>query len=137
MKKFVSWMLIAMLVLSFTACGAAGPNPKKEPADLKGTWMTTSEDMAQYAEIDDTTITIWWYNADEKTKALYWAGNYNAPTEPGSFKWTSLNDRTQTDLALLASLDDEKVFTYSDGVLSYASSLMGVSKTIELKKVEG
>jgi len=37
-------------------------------------------------------------------------------------------------MALLASSDDTKEFTYKDGVISYEASAMGTTKKVELTK---
>lgn len=65
----------------------------------------------------------------------YWAGSFDAPTtadEP--YTWESENDKDQTDMAILASGDDTKTFTYQDGVISYEVSAMGVTQTVKLEK---
>lgn len=37
-------------------------------------------------------------------------------------------------MAILASSDDTKVFTFQDGVISYDVSAMGVTQTVNLEK---
>ena len=40
--------------------------------------------------------------------------------------------KEKTGMALLASSDDTKEFTYKDGVISYEASAMGTTKKVEL-----
>ena len=80
-------------------------------------------------------IEINWVSDGGNTKSLYWAGTYVAPTEPtNDYAWTSENDKEKTGMALLASSDDTKEFTYKDGVISYEASAMGTTKKVELTK---
>lgn len=67
--------------------------------------------------------------------AIYWVGSYDAPTtDVNQYKWTSNNDHEQTETSILASTDDTKEFSYNNGIISFAASMQGVSKTFELKK---
>ena len=73
--------------------------------------------------------------ADDGTRSLYWAGTFTAPTtadEP--YVWTSNNDTTQTSVALLASSDATKDFTYENGAISYEVTMMGTTATMQLEK---
>ena len=73
---------------------------------------------------------------EDDTKALYWAGTFVAPeTADEPYTWDSENDKEKTDMALLASGDDTKTFTYENGQLSYDASMMGVTQTVKLEKV--
>lgn len=109
-----------------------------EPLNLTGEWKQTnsnSADSYQAATITDSTITIDWVNEADAGSALYWAGTYEPPTEDTTqHTWDSVNDKTQTDTALMASGDDTKTFTYSDGVLSYELTAMGVTMTVEMER---
>lgn len=144
---------IALLGLLLTGCavqtGTASPStggssesqPAKAPAEplnLTGQWKQTnsnSADSYQAATITDDTITIDWVNEKDASKALYWAGTFEPPTEDTTqYTWDSVNDKTQTDTALMASGDDTKTFTYSDGVLSYVLTAMGVTMTVEMER---
>jgi hypothetical protein len=107
-----------------------------EPLDLAGEWKQTNgaEDSYQSATITADTITVNWVNAAESTTALYWAGTYVAPLDDStSYTWDSDNDTAQTDTAILASGDPTKTFTFTDGVLSYDVTAMGVTKTVTLE----
>ena len=71
----------------------------------------------------------------DDTKSLYWAGSFDTPTTAGkTYSWTSKNDKTQTENAMLASGDDTKVFKYDNGVLSYEASALGSTTTIKLER---
>lgn len=143
MKKLLYIALSAVLVLGMlTACGAPKQgNPETNPAtppDLVGEWKQTNsnaDDAWQAATIAGDTIEVYWVSDNGDTKALYWAGSFDAPTtadEP--YTWESENDKDQTDMAILASGDDTKTFTYQDGVISYEVSAMGVTQTVKLEK---
>ena len=137
MKKALSLFLCAILLLSLTACG--GKN-SKEPADLTGQWQqsnSSSKDSYMTATISGDTIEIYWTSETDDSKSLYWAGTFTAPTtadEP--YVWTSENDHSKTDTALLASMDDTKEFTYQKGVISYSASALGTTTTVKLEKVK-
>ena len=93
------------------------------------------EDAWQAATIAGDAIEVYWVSDNGDTKALYWAGSFDAPTtadEP--YTWESENDKDQTDMAILASGDDTKTFTYQGGVISYEVSAMGVTQTVKLEK---
>lgn len=111
---------------------------KKEIPDLTGEWKqenSNDSDSYQAATISNDTIEIYWISDNGDTKALYWAGSFTAPTtadEP--YSWTSKNDHSKTEGAMLASNDDTKDMKYENGIISYEASAMGVTKTIKLKK---
>ena len=141
-KKCIGIMSATLLVSMLAACGGSTENAAKQepptPPDLTGEGKQTnsnSEDAWQSAEIAGDTIEVYWVSDNGETKALYWAGTYTAPTtadEP--YTWQSQNDKDKTGTALLASGDDEKKFSYADGVLSYEVSAMGVTQTVKLEK---
>ena len=141
-KKCIGIMSATLLVSMLAACGGSTENAAKQepptPPDLTGEWKQTnsnSEDAWQSAEIAGDTIEVYWVSDNGEAKALYWAGTYTAPTtadEP--YTWQSQNDKDKTGTALLASGDDEKKFSYADGVLSYEVSAMGVTQTVKLEK---
>ncbi|WP_200826214.1 hypothetical protein [Microbacterium timonense] len=127
-----------------TSSGTGGPTESQpieapaEPLDLTGEWKQTnsnSADSYQAATITDSTITVDWVNEQDSARALYWAGTFEPPTEDTThYEWDSVNDKAQTDTALMASGDDTKTFTYSDGVLSYELTAMGVTMTVEMER---
>lgn len=146
MKKLaIISFCVALLITIFTGCsstptstGNGGNTIKKPIPDLKGEWKqenSKSADSYQAATISGDTIAIYWVSNNGDTKSLYWAGSFVAPTtadEP--YSWTSKNDHSKTESALLASSDDTKTMTYQNGVLSYEASAMGTTTTVKLKK---
>ncbi len=141
MKKILIALGCVMLSISMTGCGSNDAAPaekevKKEPTDLTGTWKSEeSEGTYQEAVINDGTIEINWINDAEQTKALYWIGSYEAPTEAvDTYSWTSAGDIETMASALLASQDETKDFKYENGKITYEVSAMGVTKTVELSK---
>ena len=143
MKKLLYIALSAGLMLGMlTACGEPKQDePETDPAtppDLVGEWKQTNsdaEDAWQAATISGDATEVYWVSDNRDTKALYWAGSFDAPTtadEP--YTWESENDKDQTDMAILASGDDTKTFTYQGGVISYEVSAMGVTQTVKLEK---
>ena len=150
MKKLLSLALIGTLALSLTACGSGSSKDnsssngktvtkkeeKKEPLDLMGTWQCDPVDGTYLkATISNDVIEIDWIFVEENKSAIYWVGSYDAPTtDTNEYSWVSNNDHEQTETSILASTDDTKEFTYNNGVISFAASMQGVSKTFELKK---
>lgn len=149
MKKAIIMLACLIVVVTLTGCseknttksGEANNSSNEtktvEPLNLYGEWkQTNSESDEDYQEAtisEDGTITINWVTED--TKSLYWAGSFEAPTnETKSYSWTSNNDTSKTDGAMLASSDATKDFKYENGVLSYEASAMGVTKTIKMEK---
>ena len=132
---------------ALTGCGSSSGSgnsgsstaaePAKEaPADLTGMWKskTTDQDAYQEATINADSIEINWVSDGGDTKALYWAGTYEPPTEAGDFTWDSLNDTEKTSASIMASPDPTKTFTYKDDVISYEVSALGVTKTLHLER---
>lgn len=134
MKKAIAAIIaLALCGCALTACSGKGEEKGTVP-DLTGSWIeTTDSDAKMSAEITSGTIEVYW-SADE-TRALYWSGTYAAPTEAGTYTWSSVNNHDKTDSALLASGDDTKDFTYnSDGEITFDVTAMGVTKTVHLAK---
>lgn len=133
-KRTLCAIFAALMALSLTACGG---NTASQPPDLTGSWTqinSNSEDSYQTAVITGDTIEINWTNAESDTNSLYWAGSFVAPTttdEP--YTWDSVNDKSKTSSALLASGDDAKTFTYEDGNISYSVSALGSTQTVKLE----
>ena len=162
MKKIVVFALCAMFAFALAGCASGSPEPSSaepaasvssesssaapepqkpaEPLDLTGTWIATnsaSEDSGMEAVIEGETITVYWTNAAEQTKSLYWAGTYVAPTEATeSYSWDSTNDTEQTENALLASSDATKTFMHKNGVLSCDVTALGTTKTVTMERTE-
>ena len=115
-----------------TADGAASSAEASEN-DLTGDWVASNDTFNMSATITDDVITVYWESTD--SKSLYWAGSFIAP-ENGEdpYTWTSENDHSQTDRALLASSSDTKDFTFEKGELSFEASAMGTTSTVRMKK---
>ena len=129
MKKLV--ILIAMVAVFIVGCGSN--QGAKEPVSLPGEWKASNNTFDMSATITDDSITIYWENGD--SKSLYWAGTFKVP-ENGEdpYRWISENDHDQTGMALLASSDDTKEFTYENGELRFEASAMGTTSTVKMKK---
>lgn len=102
MKKLLYITLSAVLMLGMlTACGEPKQDaPETDPAtppDLVGEWKQTNsntDDTWQSATIRGDTIEVYWVSDGGDTKALYWAGTFDAPTtadEP--YTWESVNNK--------------------------------------------
>ena len=146
-KKLISILLFIPLAISLVACGNSkdgekstndipAEEVKKEPTDLTGTWTQVDHGEAyQQAVIADGTIEIDWISEEDGINAVYWFGSYNAPTEyVDEYTWVSDRDKEATDMALFASTDDTKEFTYSKDRISYSASAMGTTTTVVLEK---
>lgn len=146
-KKIVALILSAALALSLAACGENGggsgqtqsPTPDPIP-DLSGEWKQVggnSDDTYHGIYISGDTIEIYWVTESDGTTALYWAGSFKAPTDSTEpYKWVSENDHSKTGMALLASGDDTKEFTYENGQISYSAAAFGVTTTVKAEKAE-
>lgn len=130
-NKLATLLVVVLTMLLFTACGG-----EKEIPDLSGTWKSPNNDGSyQEAVITENTIEINWVTDNGNTKSIYWIGTYTAPTEAtDTYEWTSVRDKEKTDSALLASTDDSKTFSYSNGKLSYSVSALGTTTTLELTR---
>ena len=135
MKKAIAAIIALVLCgCTLTACSGKGEEKGTVP-DLTGSWIETNtdSDAKMSAEITADTIEVYWSSDD--TSAIYWSDTYVAPTEAGTYTWSSVNDHDKTDSALLASGDDTKDFTYnSDGEITFDVTAMGVTKTVHLAK---
>lgn len=135
MKKAIAAIIALVLCgCTLTACSGKGEE-KGTVSDLTGSWIETNtdSDAKMSAEITSDTIEVYWSSDD--TSAIYWSGTYVAPTEAGTYTWSSVNDHDKTDSALLASGDDTKDFTYnSNGEITFDVTAMGVTKTVHLAK---
>lgn len=145
LKKNMSKLLIALAVAALAFClvgcsgGQSQPEAKAEPANLEGSWETgDGQAYNQTAEISGDTITVKWNSDDGKTTSLYWAGSYVAPTEAGSFEWTSVGDTEQNSKGMMSSTDEEKEFKYNadNDTISYKVSMMQTDSELELHRVE-
>lgn len=117
---------------------APAPAAPAAPLSLEGGWRQVNSDDPerwQTATITTDTITVDWVSEGGDTRALYWAGSFAAPTDASeSYSWSSSNDTSQTESALLASSAPTKEFAYDGGLLSYEVTVMGVTAKIELAR---
>lgn len=136
----VDWdQATATVVLSSQGQEAAPPASAVAGAlDLTGNWtQTNSKSTTDYQAmvISGNTMEIYWVSEDEGTRSLYWAGTFTPPTMGGdTYSWISTNDHSKTDMALLASSDDTKAFTYRGGEISYSASAFGSSMTVRMTR---
>lgn len=144
MKKItIISLCVALLITIFTGCSAKtvssdNGGAEKQIPNLTGEWKqenSKSDDTYQDATIIGDTIEIYWVSDNGDTKSLYWAGTFVTPiTTDEPYSWTSENDHSKTESAMLASSDDAKIMTYQNNVLSYEVSAMGTTTTVKLKK---
>lgn len=155
MKKVLTTIVIVLtLVLTIAGCAKSASDnankdaskneswvqsdTKKAPADLTGNWKQkngNSSDTYLAAVISVDTIDVYWISDEGDTQSLYWSGTFTAPTttdEP--YVWTSNNDHSKTENAILASNADTKEFTYQDGTISFSASAMGQTTTVKMEK---
>lgn len=141
-RKIIAAVLMAVLAcVAFVGCGNSNTTSSTtpvEPLDLTGNWEEKDKgESYQAGYIKDGEIVIYWVSDGGDTKSLYWAGSYEAPmdnTEP--YTWDSVNDKEQTGLALLASGDDTKTFTYENGELTYSASALGTTKKMHFVRTD-
>ena len=143
---FMCGVLSLSLLLSLSACGGgntASSNGgssdsavEEAPLDLTGSWAQKGKEGSesfQACYINDDTIEVFWITDNGDSHMLYWAGTYDAPTSSeDAYSWSSVNDKTKTDSALMASGDDTKTFDYKKGEISYEVSMMGETGTVTL-----
>lgn len=105
-----------------------------EPTVLTGNWEEKDKGDTYHAGyISGDTIEIFWMSDGGNSASLYWSGSYISPTEPNnSYSWDSVNNKEKTNYALLASGDETKTFTYSDGKLTYEASALGATRKVTL-----
>lgn len=127
-------ILIAGVVL---IAGLSGSDSKTEStaapvSTLIGNWEVEDKgDTYQAGYITADTIEIFWMSDGDAS--LYWSGSFDNPAElTDGYSWDSVNNKDKTDVALLASGDDTKTFTYSGGKITYEASAFGTTKTMTL-----
>lgn len=135
-KTIIAIAIAAVVSFSLVGCGASGSVDSATAVDLTGEWEqsnSSANGSVQVATIAADTISISWLA--DGAKSLYWAGTVETPPDgSGEFSWESENDTSQTDKALLASSDPTKTFTYSNGLIKYEATALGVTWTVELKQ---
>ncbi len=140
MKRKIMMVILSLtLVMSLAACGSSeesssGAAEEEETLDLTGVWQSEVTDGAYMeATISGETITVNWMDEEDETSALYWIGTYIPPTEStDEYDWESQGDVDQMSTALLASSDETKEFSYSNGDLSFPVSALGTTTTMHM-----
>lgn len=144
LKRLAALMMALGLLVSLAACGGAPAGSEQAtPPDLTGVWQqinSNNEEFYQKAQIQGDVIEIYWVDTSmgTETLSLYWSGTFTPPeTGDKTYTWESQRDKDKTDMAILASTDDTKTFTYSKNQISYEVSVDGETATIKLEKLEG
>lgn len=148
MKKLLILILSALLLI-----GCSKPAETEQPTpdttsesqseaaaeetvvDLHGSWIQEgyeAKESYMTASITDDVIEIYWCMDGGDTVALYWSGSFVESDNNDDYTWDSVNDKEKTGMSLMASGDDTKTFSYSDGKISYSQSALGVTTTIYL-----
>lgn len=138
MKKAISALFLALCIV-LTGCSEKEVMEPDTPLDLTGSWKqqnSGSEDEYQIATIDENTITIYWYDASEESRSLYWSGTFDVPEGEKEFEIVSQKYAEITDKSLLSSLDDTKRFAYKDGEVVYETSVKGTTSTVRLQRTD-
>lgn len=141
-KKIIAAVLMATLAcIMLVGCGGSkttSSSSPAEPLDLTGNWEEKDKgDSYQAGYIKDGEIVIYWVSDGGDTKSLYWAGSYVAPTNGAEpYTWDSENDKEKTGLALLASGDETKTFTYENGEITYSASALGTTKKMHFVRTD-
>ena len=106
------------------------------PPDLIGEWREAGDSDSYHGiYINGNTIEIYFVSDGGRSRTLYWAGSFEAPSDGAEpYTWVSRNDASRTSAALLASGDNTKEFTYLNGKLSYSATVLGVTTTIHAEK---
>jgi len=85
------------------------------------------------ATVTNGVLSIMW--VDDSMRGLYWEGTVPATVMAGDI-FVSEADVEALRVSIVGSLDETKEFTYADNRLSYDLSIMGVTQTLYLEKVE-
>ncbi|AOZ96219.1 zinc ribbon domain-containing protein [Butyrivibrio hungatei] len=100
--------------------------PQKDIWDLTGSWCedSVSEGLSGMAAfISDSEITVFWVSDNSYIRTPFWIGTYETEVNSDSFSWTSYRNENESKKCPYHSQDDEKVFNYNNGVLTFSSSL--------------
>jgi hypothetical protein len=137
MKKIIA-LLLCCICIVLSGCSVEFKGPRKSISDFNGVWRqvnSTSEDMYQEAVIDGDTITIHWVYNEGDTRAIYWDGSFDRPTEyVKEYSWTS--HAYEGTFGILLSQDETKAFKYEDGQITYMMQIYGTTTTVRLERVD-
>lgn len=134
-------LVAASIALAFTlfhgTSSATTVDPTVGPVDLSGDWHQSKSGIpgaVMDAHISDGKIRID-VTMSGSTNGLYWLGTFDTgPVIVSTFQDTSVGDTAAMANSMFASQDSSKVFTYTNGVLSFPYSIMGVSTTVEMTR---
>lgn len=114
--------------------GVTAPSTPWSTADLVGNWAAYSDgSLAFSATVENESILINWDSGDGTT-AQYWKGTFTVPSGTDATKIIVSFADQSNNLALLASTDSQKTFTVTRNTIQYQASMLGVTKTFELRR---
>lgn len=120
-------MVLLVAVGALAACGSAGGNSSApQQRDYVGSWNADGFE----ATITNDQIVIDMVGGD--SRGLYWKGTFPQPSDVSST--TSVADKEALDASLLGSGDSTKVFTFHGDQIDFQASMLGVTRTVHLKK---
>jgi hypothetical protein len=123
-------LLIAGIAITIISSNGAASAPKAE--SYTGIWTSVDKHFDLEATVTATDITIFWN--ENGTRSLYWKGSFTNQDPKDNTTIQSKGDIVAMAGSLMASMDDNKLFTYQDGYLTFPLSIMGTGKTIHLEK---
>lgn len=163
-NKIINSLITLVLLLSLCSCGQTNvPQGEKTPSDstesltqkgeenseahqtgyipdLAGNWAQKGEENSetyQAGYIDDEKIELFWVTDNGESYTLYWSGTYTVPSSAAKeYEWISVNDKTKTNSALMASTDETKRFSYQNGEIKYEVTAFGQTKEVILVPTE-
>ena len=103
--------------------------------NFSGTWKAVRKDsFGRTAKviIKKKVIQVYWIKGN--SKYLYWYGSWNPKKKNGKYVAKSKNNHKKTGFSLYASGDKYKKFTFKNGVISFSSSMRGITDKISVKK---
>lgn len=137
MKKVLLFSILIFSLL-LTACSST---TSSEPPNLNGIWVSSenSDDGTAWieAQIQNNIINIWFVGDDGETDSLYWHGSFKNPETaetPYIFTSDAINDSSTSGLNITLSSESSKEFTYDNDQITFDMTMLGVTKTIHLKK---
>jgi hypothetical protein len=128
-KKFLpvfdGILIVAFLTLVLMACGG-----HSSTGSLNGTWKSDSPSMTAHISNDTIEIDFALQDGDH---AMYWKGSAPASASDGS-TFVSKGDTQTMGNEALTSSSSTKRFVYKNGKLSFPFSILGTTRTVELKQ---
>jgi hypothetical protein len=121
MNKIVVLAVSLSAVLSM--CSGA------QASSLVGTWKSSEPEMIAHISRHKIAIDF----AGDGSSALYWRGTVPSSISNGG-KFVSKGNIKAMDASLLGSTSKTKRFTYKNGRLSFKFSILGITRTVYLRK---